>query len=620
MTNDLRYTRFDFGGMLCRMPPRPLLSLLFLLLILASAAAVDDSACTTQVVGKLPQGTKFQVVTAINDSAIEVLLGGAATSEVVPVTGQPFHAARRIRVKEAVSPTHLVQAMVLHLPGAVQKGDTVLVSAWIRAPEMTANASGCVSMHLQLARQPWTVKASASTIATTEWRQMFAYGKAEEDYPAGSLSVSWPLGCQRQTIDLAGLVVLDLGPSFARAALPISHVTYPGQEPNAPWRAEATQRIERFRKGDLIVQVNDADGKPVADANVDISQRRLAFGLGTFIGSRAIALNADGQRFCEHLARFNRVTTPIYWSDWGWPKKRDLYLGLAQWAHDNEFTARAHPLIYPGWSFLPAALQESRNDPAELQERILAHIREMCAAMGPSDFREYDVTNELRDLDDVHNLVGRDGVAAWFAEARKNLPPGTKLALNENTILTHTGATSTNQDIYLGWIRDLEARGQKPDVVGFQAHFDEALTSPTRVWEILDRFAATGCELQITEFDLNTLDQSAQADYTRDFLTTVFAHPAVTAFTMWGFWEGEMWRPDAALYRPDWSAKPNGLAFDSLIRSWRTETQCRTDADGTAHVRGFRGDYAISVTGNGASWHGMATLTESTTVVAVIRR
>lgn len=61
----------------------------------------------------------------------------------------------------------------------------------------------------------------------------------------------------------------------------------------------------------------------------------------------------------------------------------------------------------------------------------------------------------------------------------------------------------------------------------------------------LDRYAAFGKDLEIPEFDINTMVEALQADYRRDFMTAVFSHPSVKALMMWGFWEGAHWRPRA---------------------------------------------------------------------------
>ena len=190
-------------------------------------------------------------------------------------------------------------------------------------------------------------------------------------------------------------------------------------------------------------------------------------------------------------------------------------------------------------------------------------------------------------------------MAEWFKLAREHASPQTRLALNENTILTRCGLTQTEQDNYAGWIQYLIDQGHGPDVIGMQGHFDANVTDPEVVVRILDRFARFGKALQITEFDLPTRDEDGQGRYTRDFLTTVFSHPAIDAFTMWGFWRAE-WQPPGALVRKDWTLKPNGQAYmDLVFKQWWTDTTAKTGDDGLCTARGFLGDYAITVTYKG---------------------
>jgi GH35 family endo-1,4-beta-xylanase len=95
--------------------------------------------------------------------------------------------------------------------------------------------------------------------------------------------------------------------------------------------------------------------------------------------------------------------------------------------------------------------------------------------------------------------------------------------------------------------------------LGFQGHFnDDTLSGPEQLWTIIDRYAELGLDMQVTEFDIGTDDEQLQADYTRDFLTAVFAHEGISAVTTWGFWENAYFDPRRAMFRSDWSIKPNG--------------------------------------------------------------
>ena len=106
--------------------------------------------------------------------------------------------------------------------------------------------------------------------------------------------------------------------------------------------------------------------------------------------------------------------------------------------------------------------------------------------------------------------------------------------------------------------------------------------------------------VRMTEFDVWTRDEELQADFTRDFLILCFSHPSVTGVQHWGFWETCHWRPSAAMYRADWSEKPNAAVYkDLVLHQWRTNLAGVTGPDGRYAARGFHGDYLVTVEAGG---------------------
>src|SRR5438046_29279 len=57
-------------------------------------------------------------------------------------------------------------------------------------------------------------------------------------------------------------------------------LNYKGREANAAWRKEAEARIEKVRKGEIEVVVNDASGKAISGADVAVKMKRHAFSWG----------------------------------------------------------------------------------------------------------------------------------------------------------------------------------------------------------------------------------------------------------------------------------------------------------------------------------------------------
>ena len=156
--------------------------------------------------------------------------------------------------------------------------------------------------------------ATTDVAAGKEWKRIYLHGQAQQDFAAGKYDLSLHLGTQAQTLEFGGIAMLNLGPNVDVSKLPFTPITYPGQEPDAPWRKAAAERIEKHRKGDLTVRVVDKDGKPVAGAKVHVQMQRHAYGFGTFLEYEVmLGSGPDADKLREWtLKLFNRCTTPIY--------------------------------------------------------------------------------------------------------------------------------------------------------------------------------------------------------------------------------------------------------------------------------------------------------------------
>ena len=93
---------------------------------------------------------------------------------------------------------------------------------------------------------------------------------------------------------MGGVQVIDYGNAVKPADLPHHKITYLGMEPNAPWRAAAADRIEKYRKANLKVVAKDSMGQPLVGATVKIEEQRPAFGFGSCVDARLIT-GTDGR-------------------------------------------------------------------------------------------------------------------------------------------------------------------------------------------------------------------------------------------------------------------------------------------------------------------------------------
>lgn len=210
-------------------------------------------------------------------------------------------------------------------------------------------------------------------------------------------------------------------------------------------------------------------------------------------------------------------------------------------------------------------------------------------------FAEWDVLNEPFTNHDLMDIFGREIMPEWFKAARAGMPEA-KLYFNDFS--NHDATTDADHVAHFeATTRYLLDHGAPVDGLGLQAHISNHPNAPANVLAVLDRYYAQfKLPVRITEFDVWTDDEDLQADYTRDFFILCFSHPSVVGIQVWGFWEKTHWRPSAAMYRTDWSEKPNGKVYrDLVLNQWRTRLIGLTDERGTYAARGFHGDYTVTV-------------------------
>ncbi|MCX7014553.1 MAG: endo-1,4-beta-xylanase [Candidatus Sumerlaeota bacterium] len=393
--------------------------------------------------------------------------------------------------------------------------------------------------------------------------------------------------------------------------LPMTRHTYAGREPDAPWRQAADERIEKIRKGDLTVSVVDAAGKPIEGAAVKIAMRRHAFHFGTAVSARNImGESPDEQTMRKHILElFNEVTleNDLKWPGWETEANRPITMQALKWIQDHGLRLHGHVLVWPGWKRLPADVPKLRDDKEKLAARVLDHIHDEGEALRGIP-EEFDVINEPYTNHDLMDVLGKEAMLDWFQAAREALPE-TQLFINDFSILSGGGKDTKHQDHYYNTIRYLLDNGAPLQGIGLQSHFSGSLTPPERVLEILDRFAQFGAALHVTEYDVNTPDEELAGDFTRDFLTCIFSHPATKGFIMWGFWDGRHWKGNAPLFRKDWSLKPAGQAYmDLVLNKWWTNAEGKTDPSGRFLTRGFLGEYEVEISVGGKTKTVNATL------------
>ncbi len=494
------------------------------------------------------------------------------------------------------------------LEGDVKSGEKMLLAFEARCvPGSSANDSGRVTAVVEN-KEPGFKKLGQDGIdISTQWETRFLPFPATADSKHGITHATLMLGGRKQTIEVANMRLLNFGKSFDLSKLPLPYLHYPGREADAPWRKAAMERIEKLRTKDITIEVVDAKGQPVRDAKVGVELKRHAFAFGTAVKAKLMMGDDEQSKKYRDIVdqNFSAIVLENDLKNEAWETgasnddktyRQQWATGALAWAKERGMRTRGHCLCWGPWQPWSEKL---KDNPQAIHDRVMKHLDDVIRGTGKL-VDEWDAVNHPIGWEDprrtVDQVVGRNFYAEVFkaAKARTSAP----LFINEDQMLR----PGRQQEEFYGVIKELIAQGAAPDGIGNQAHFHRSyLPGAEEMLRISDRFAALVPNLELTEFDVKTNgDEQLEADWLRDTLIMAYSHPAYTGVMLWVFWEGGGWKPECALWRKDWSEKPNAKVWRDLVgKQWRTKADGSTDAMGRFTTRGHRGLYEVSVEAGG---------------------
>ena len=391
--------------------------------------------------------------------------------------------------------------------------------------------------------------------------------------------------------------------------------------------AKAHRNIELYRKQDAVIEVLDAEGRPVNGARVEINQVQQDFLFGCImfpLTGHDLSAGEREQYQARFLDLFNFGVLPFYWKYYepspGKPHWADMGQTI-EWATRNGITIKGHPLVWSDEAGIPSWLARF---PVEFHDRLL-EARVLSTVSGfAGAVNIWDVVNEPIHLNTWEDKEAK-GKAYPPAERANYVEralrwantanPGATLLVNEYDVIPNHD-TFSKQDIpprdrFLALVKELRRRNAPPFDVGFQAH--EPRTewfSPQDVWQAFDTFASEGLRIHITEFtptssgkDITgwrhgTWTEDAQAEFAEQMLRLSFGHPSVVSFNFWGLSDRDVWLPGGGLVDKDYNPKPIFTRLHKLIREeWMTRNlSLKADEQGHVTFRGFFGKYRVHVT------------------------
>jgi hypothetical protein len=277
----------------------------------------------------------------------------AVRTRIVEVAGMPFERALEIEVTRTPGFPNSA-ALSRQTAEPIRAGDVVLFSLRMKCLE-TDNDTGQGLIGVSLGGVwPNTVLRTEFS-SEGEWVQRWVRGRAAADLPVGEGELVLSLGYRPQKIVVADIRLVNFGHTAAIDDLPMMPASYPGMEPDAPWREQAAARIERYRKSDLELVVVDREGNPVTAATVGARLTRHTFGFGCIYPARLyrdqIFDAAELEIFHRHFKRlFNKAVLPdsLKWKNF--ERVGRVYAPTAvRWLEQNGIRVRGHVLVWPGW-------------------------------------------------------------------------------------------------------------------------------------------------------------------------------------------------------------------------------------------------------------------------------
>lgn len=372
---------------------------------------------------------------------------------------------------------------------------------------------------------------------------------------------------------------------------------------DASWRTEADARIKEIRQRPAQARVVDAQGKPQAGVTVEVRQTCKAFPFGAVM-SRAILRNAQYQEFFKSHFNWAVFENESKWYSNQRVPDQDYYAvadAMAKWCRDNGIPMRGHCIFWEPEKWQTEWVKEL--DGGQLRAAV-EHRMDSAVNHFRGTFVHWDVDNEMLHGSFFKDRLGED-IRVWMYKRARELDPQAKLFTNEfNVLSVDQDFREVQTDEYVAQVRKLLEQGAPIDGVGIQGHvwYEDILAHPEVIKQRLDKVAALGLPIWITEFDVADADEKSNADKMELVYRTAYSHPAVEGIMMWIVWAGASWRgPNGGLAKRDWTLNEAGKRFEALMAEWSTTASGRTDSAGAFAFQGYHGEYTVTLKDSDAS-------------------
>lgn len=389
---------------------------------------------------------------------------------------------------------------------------------------------------------------------------------------------------------------------------------------------QINQNIERYRKGDAIIEVIGKNGKPVPGAEISVQQQthEFLFGCNLFALGQLQTPEMNKKYETAFANLFNSATVPFYWGNLE-PKEGDLKFRkgsskvwrrpppdeLVNWCKKHHIEPKGHALMYAKNMFMPS--WTIRDNPEAFLRQGHKHMAQI-AKRYKDTFPIWDVANEeiprIRHLNEWHQVP--DDYLEWcFREADCLFPKTVKLLYNDGTEEVHK-----NAEEYKALFARLQKQHIRVDGMGIQFHVYNRPSMmagtgypPKELFSVYNQLSTMNLPLYITEITIPGKDENGdeeQGKIVANLYKLWFSTPKMAGITWWNLGDGTAYEEEnkakGGLLNEEMNPKPAYKALDQLINhEWKTNIKLHSSENGTVAFRGFHGKYLVQVKVNGTS-------------------
>ena len=291
------------------------------------------------------------------------------------------------------------------------------------------------------------------------------------------------------------------------------------------------------------------------------SQAQLAKGQCKFLGN-IITNSVPGdyntywnQASPENSGKWSSIQSSVKSSSYNWGG----FDVVSNWGKQTGNPVKFHTLVW------------GSQQPGDASSATLADIKKWFQAVHTRypNLEQIDVVNEAypshapaQYRNALKSAASSYGVASgeydWifvaFKMARELWPDSTKTKLIYNDYNTIEYNNEVNWQVEMA--KQIKAQKIPVDAIGLQAHDAYKLSTAT-VKANIDKIAAVGLPLYVTEYDIGETDDNKQKNIMAEQMTMFWKHPSIKGVTYWGLRAGQTWRTGTGIFTSSGGLRPS---------------------------------------------------------------